>query len=91
MATKPHLTLPNDIQVFGTWSDVHDYQFMVDWYEAGTKCLVILLSGSDYGGGITGYAEIPYKEVEDLLDKDLPEMDLKLEVIDLVEKYGEKK
>lgn len=76
--------------VYGTWSDVHDHQFIVDWHESGSTCTVILLSGSDYGGGVTYYAEIPYKEVDELIENSSDDLSCKMDMISLVNLYKKK-
>lgn len=76
------------VMIYGSWSDVHDCQFLIAWHEAGAFCTVILLGGYDYGGGVTGYAEVPYKEAEAVLDSDLQsEYAYKSAMQDLVTKY----
>jgi len=56
--------LPGTLIIYGEWDDCTDRQFIVDWREAGENCTVILLSGFDYGGGVTKWFEASHLEVE---------------------------
>lgn len=80
-----------DIGVYGSWDDVTDNQFLVLQCESGRFADVILLSGSDYGGGVTSSAtNIPYEVVEEILKRDLTDFDTKREMEALVDLYNEK-
>ena len=57
--------------IYGKWDDVQDYQFIVIWGEAGDTCTVLILSGQDYGGGVTIFSSsVPLKEAEDIVSGD---------------------
>ena len=60
------------LMMYGSWSDTHETQFLVEWGEAGNKCTVIMLGGFDYGGGVTQYADVPLKEAEEIMRSDMP-------------------
>ena len=74
--------------VYGDWSDTHGYQFIVMWgHSAGIPVHVIILGGTDYGGGVVVHAKVPYKELMDILKKhenDTHGYDLFVEVQELV-------
>lgn len=74
--------------IYGTWDDVTDNQFIVIWGESGNYATVLILSGYDYGGGVThGSANIPYKEVEEILDSGKYIADIKRDLDELVTRY----
>lgn len=76
------------LMMYGSWSDVHGTQFLVEWTEAGSMCTVIMLGGCDYGGGVTQYADVPIKEAEAIIDADMPsEYAFKSAMDKLVAKY----
>lgn len=82
--------------VYGDWSDTHGYQFIVAWGEAGNYCDVLLLGGTDYGGGVTiGSTKVLHKELSALIDAadkmlpiDNPESELYKAVEKLVAESG---
>lgn len=76
------------LMMYGSWSDTHETQFLVEWGEAGNFCTVIMLGGCDYGGGVTQYADVPLKEAEAVMNSDLrSEYDFKEAMGALVAKY----
>ena len=83
MAVGKHL---GHHSIYGSWDDVTDNQFLVFWLEAGELCTVFLLSGYDYGGGISSFSEkVPIKELKKILDKyDWEGYELKHDVTELV-------
>ena len=50
-----HLDL---VSLYGTWSDLGGYQFLVVTHPSGTHYTVINLNGYDYGGGASAVYEI---------------------------------
>lgn len=73
--------------VYGEWDDVTDDQFIVIWGESGENCTVILLSGFDYGGGVTDWSDkVPVKEAEAIVDLDSTAYVIKEAMTHLVER-----
>lgn len=74
--------------VYGEWDDVTDTQFIVIWGEAGPTCTVILLSGFDYGGGITSYSSnVPVKKAEEVINSSLSDYETKKFIEELVKEF----
>lgn len=78
--------------IYGFWDDLDDYQFIVIWGESGPTCTVLLLSGWDYGGGVTCFSDqVPVKLAKDIVDADLASViDHKRRMTDLVKQYSPK-
>lgn len=56
--------------IYGTWSDVHDHQFMVYYHPNGVICTVFMFGGYDYGGGIDYYYEnVSSSDIEEVINK----------------------
>lgn len=59
------------ISLYGEWDDCRDYQFGVIWHESGISCDVLMMSGCDYGGGVTEiFKDIPKIDIEQIVNKD---------------------
>lgn len=62
----------NDHVIYGDWDDVIDDQFMIYYHPNEIHCIVFILSGFDYGGGINKIFEATEqqsKEINKILDK----------------------
>lgn len=76
------------LMMYGSWSDTHETQFLVEW---GEQCTVIMLGGFDYGGGVTQYADVPLEEAEEIIRSDMPsEYDFYQAMNELVAVYKKK-
>jgi hypothetical protein len=64
--------------IYGEYDDVRDGQFIIIWRESGQTCTVILLSGYDYGGGVTVFSsEVPVKVAEEIVQLEATDYEIK--------------
>jgi hypothetical protein len=73
--------------IYGEWDDVLDYQFMVYILENGVDCIVFIMHGCDYGGGIQYYFKTKFENISNIVEynTDLSDYEIKEMVENLPE------
>lgn len=56
-----------DHVLYGEWDDCGGYQFLVYYHPNGIHAQVFMLAGTDYGGGVTKYADCLVDDLQKVL------------------------